>query len=524
MPAYDYYDEEAKKNGKAAITPSNPAAGVPRTEENLGAPKTVVSKADNAASGASSLTGQAVGSETVNMRKNSNAATMPVNGNGIASQAMTQNMYSPEKSNLASDLTEGAASVSKWNENADFAVRNYLEQVLGIDGKRVSFDGENVTFDGNPLIKAARVSDEGRSFVSGQAAVDAAVGQYAQEHGMVAIRDYANSLGTPVNISWNGDNGTVEINGVPMKPDFISNGKAYVYQEKLDAVLKKADNGFKTYKDHKEDAYDKYGAGMEEAYNDYMNYGDFSYDQKDDRAYQDFMDVYNRAVADEYANNMAQARFRSGGVFSPGAMQSAAAIRDRALLDAAKYGQQYEDRAYDRWKDARDFTGDKLATAWDMMKGKYDLESGAEKADREAFNEQINNDWTRRFFENELAGSNSDLVSKLIANALHDTYAPGLAENAWKRDVADTNTAVRKDSLGNEFDRNFMQEEYSQAVNTTKGMELENLMREKNLTWQDLLNLLDAASVLHSMKTNAAASGVSADGYDPLLNLVMSWF
>ena len=372
MPAYDYYDEEAKKNGKAAITPSNPAAGVPRTEENLGAPKTVVSKADNAASGASSLTGQAVGSETVNMRKNSNAATMPVNGNGIASQAMTQNMYSPEKSNLASDLTEGAASVSKWNENADFAVRNYLEQVLGIDGKRVSFDGENVTFDGNPLIKAERVSDEGRSFVSGQAAVDAAVGQYAQEHGMVAIRDYANSLGTPVNISWNGDNGTVEINGVPMKPDFISNGKAYVYQEKLDAVLKKADNGFKTYKDHKEDAYDKYGAGMEEAYNDYMNYGDFSYDQKDDRAYQDFMDVYNRAVADEYANNMAQARFRSGGVFSPGAMQSAAAIRDRALLDAAKYGQQYEDRAYDRWKDARDFTGDKLATAWDMMKGKYD--------------------------------------------------------------------------------------------------------------------------------------------------------
>ena len=116
------------------------------------------------------------------------------------------------------------------------------------------------------------------------------------------------------------------------------------------------------------------------------------------------------------------------------------------------------------------------------------------------------------------------MVSKLIANALHDTYAPGLAENAWKRDVADTNTAVRKDSLGNEFDRNFMQEEYSQAVNTTKGMELENLMREKNLTWQDLLNLLDAASVLHSMKTNAAASGVSADGYDPLLNLVMSWF
>ena len=67
---------------------------------------------------------------------------------------------------------------------------------------------------------------------------------------------------------------------------------------------------------------------------------------------------------------MAQARFRSGGVFSPGAMQSAAAIRDRALLDAAKYGQQYEDRAYDRWKDARDFTGDKLATAWDMMKGR----------------------------------------------------------------------------------------------------------------------------------------------------------
>lgn len=522
MPAYDYYDEEAKKNGKAAITTSNPAAGVPRTEENLGAPKTVVSKADNAASGASSLTGQAVGSETVNMRTNRNAATMPVNGNGIASQAMTQNMYSPEKSNLASDLTEGAASVSKWNENADFAVRNYLEQVLSIDGKRVGFDGENVTFDGNPLIKAERVSDEGRSFVSGQAAVDAAVGQYAQEHGMVAIRDYANSLGTPVNISWNGDNGTVEINGVPMKPDFISNGKAYVYQEKLDAVLKKADNGFRRSTDYLKDAYDKYGGDIEDAYNAYMNYKDFSYDQENDKAYQDFMDVYRRAVEDEYNANMAQARFRTGGLASPAVMSQAAAVRSRALDDAAKYGQQYEDRAYDRWKDTRDFTGDKLATAWDMMKGKYDLESGAEKADRDAFNEQINNDLTRQRYRQELKGGELDLIgkesdtnSKLIDNGLHDKYAATFVENEVARDFYETSYQKYVTKIMEEYGLKNAEASYVAALlanDLTKagieGQWISNETARKNLNWIDGLNASELAISILSGMISAKDSGV----------------
>ena len=500
------YDDELKRQQNGVVEASNPAAAF--------GPKTVENDVQAGAVEKKTAGGQA---QYVNVLTGQPSSVQP--GNPAAAAPLALDI----SENGGQQNGTGVQPVKTWNENADFGVRNYLEQELGIDGKRIGFDGENVTFDGNPLIKAERVSDEGRSYVGDKSAVDAAVSQYAQEHGLVAARDYANSLGVPMNIQWDETQGSVVINGVPMKPDFISNGKAYVYQEKLDAVLKKADNGFKTYKDHKKDAYDKYGAGMEEAYNDYMNYGDFSYDQKDDRAYQDFMDVYRRAVEDEYANNMAQARFRSGGVFSPGAMQSAAAIRDRALLDAAMYGQQYEDRAYEKWKDSRDFTADKIQTAWDMMKGTYDLESGAEKADREAFDNQINNDWTRRFFENELAGSNSDLVSKLITNALHDTYAPGLAENAWKRDEAATNTAERTDRLGDEFDRNLMVEGYSQAVNTTEGLELDNLMRKNNLSWQDLLNLLDAASVLHSMKTNAAASGVSADGYGPLLNLV-SWF
>lgn len=521
MPAYDYYDEEAKKNGKAAITPGNPAAGVPRTKENLGAPKTVVSKADNAASGASSLTGQAVGSETVNMRTNRNAATMPVNGNGIASQAMTQNMYSPEKSNLASDLTEGAESVSKWNENADFGVRNYLEQELGIDGKRIGFDGENVTFDGNPLIKAERVSDEGRSYVGDKSAVDAAVSQYAQEHGLVAARDYANSLGVPMNIQWDETQGSVVINGVPMKPDFISNGKAYVYQEKLDAVLKKADNGFKTYKDHKKDAYDKYGAGMEEAYNDYMNYGDFSYDQKDDRAYQDFMDVYRRAVEDEYNANMAQARFRTGGLASPAVMSQAAAVRSRALDDAAMYGQQYEDRAYEKWKDSRDFTADKIQTAWDMMKGTYDLESGAEKADREAWQQQYENSRNDQQFERllktldqaiekgyiELGDAYSDSEVKRKENALYLRDADYYADAGKEKTKIELDTARENYKILEQYGLPMMQEEYSNLVfsNQYLAERINQFVKEGKIS--KAINLVNLARGILENKVLAKESG-----------------
>ena len=511
------YEDELKKQGKSVVEASNPAAAFePKTVENDVQANVARKKpAGGNAQYVNALTGQPSSVQPVN----------PAGGGG-------------KPAALAQDITAGGSvGQQNGNENADFGVRNYLEQELGIDGKRVGWDGENVTFDGNPLIKAERVSDEGRSFVGDKSAVDAAVGQYAQEHGMVAVRDYANSLGTPMNISWNGDNGTVEINGQVMKPDFISNGKAYVYKNKLDQILEKADNGFRRSTDYLKDAYDKYGGGVDEAYNALMNYGDFSYDQKGDRAYQDFMDVYRRAVEDEYNTNMAQARFRTGGLASPAVMSQAAAVRARALDDAAKYGQQYEDRAYDRWKDTRDFKADDLATAWGMLANEYGLNSGANKEDMDAYYTRVTDDRTGRLFEQQLESGNldvrkqrDDLITSLLNGELARKYAPGFAENEWKQDVAATNSAERADNIGAMYDEPMAQEDYSQAVNTTKGMELANDTAAKNLNWLDALNGVDLISALsgilgevYNWQTLKQQTGVTPQGADKLTEMVLSY-
>ena len=495
------YEDELKKQGKSVVEASNPAAAFePKTVENDVQANVARKKpAGGNAQYVNALTGQPSSVQPVN----------PAGGGG-------------KPAALAQDITAGGSvGQQNRNENADFGVRNYLEQELGIDGKRVGWDGENVTFDGNPLIKAERVSDEGRSFVGDKSAVDAAVGQYAQEHGMVAVRDYANRLGTPMNISWNGDNGTVEINGQIIKPDFISNGKAYVYENKLDQILEKADNGFRRSTDYLKDAYDKYGGGVDEAYNALMNYGDFSYDQKGDRAYQDFMDVYRRAVEDEYNANMAQARFRTGGLASPAVMSQAAAVRSRALDDAAKYGQQYEDRAYDRWKDTRDFTGDKLATAWDMMKGKYDLESGAEKADREAWQQQYENSRNDQQFERilktldqaiekgyiELGDAYSDSEVKRKGNDLYLRDADYYADVEKEAAQIQLNTARENYEILEQYGLPMMQEEYSNLVfsNQYLAEQINKLVEDGKIS--KAINLVNLARGILENKVLAKESG-----------------
>jgi len=193
-------------------------------------------------------------------------------------------------------------------------------------------------------------------------------------------------------------------------------------------------------------------------------------------------------------------------------MQSAAAIRDRALLDAAKYGQQYEDRAYDRWKDARDFTGDKLATAWDMMKGKYDLESGAEKADREAFNEQINNDWTRRFFEQQLESGNlditkqrDDLITSLLNGELTRKYASGLAadEATISRIQAEIAETYGLSNAEAEYVARLLANDATKAG--IEGQWISNDTARENYKWLAPLNYVSLAQAI----TNGEANGGS---------------
>jgi len=202
-------------------------------------------------------------------------------------------------------------------------------------------------------------------------------------------------------------------------------------------------------------------------------------------------------------------------------MSQAAAVRSRALDDAAKYGQQYEDRAYDRWKDTRDFTGDKLATAWDMMKGKYDLESGAEKADREAWQQQYENSRNDQQFERilktldqaiekgyiELGDAYSDSEVKRKGNDLYLRDADYYADVEKEAAQIQLNTARENYEILEQYGLPMMQEEYSNLVfsNQYLAEQINKLVEDGKIS--KAINLVNLARGILENKVLAKESG-----------------
>ena len=364
-------EEELEKEPK--IVPTNPAAYEPKASGDAGsAPKET--------GATSALTGQDTGSNPLG-----NAGAKPtIVPTNPAAHVPSVPAATGFESDGGSDKKLGGDEMTE----ANIGVRDMLGKYFGVNGEKLGFDGENVTYDGKYFATPDALKSDDRTYVDDEEKLSSAVSEYVKNNGLVAIRDYANThSGTPLNISWNGENGTVEINGQTIKPDFVVGGKAYIRQDTLDAVLGNIEDesGIRSSTDIYADTKAKYGPGLDNAYNEYMNYGKFSYNPQNDKSYQAFMDVYNRAVQDEYNQNMAQAKFRTGGLASPAVMANAAAVRDRAMADSAQYLQQFEDRAYNRYLDDRNFAGDKMNTTYNMLVNSYDLENSASKDAREAW-------------------------------------------------------------------------------------------------------------------------------------------
>ena len=172
-----------------------------------------------------------------------------------------------------------------------------------------------------------------------------------------------------------------------------------------------------------------------------------------------------------------------------------------------------------------------------MLANEYGLNSGANKEDMDAYYTRVNDDRTGRLFEQQLESGNldvrkqrDDLITSLLNGELARKYAPGFAENEWKQDVAATNSAERADNIGAMYDEPMAQEDYSQAVNTTKGMELANDTAAKNLNWLDALNGVDLISALsgilgevYNWQTLKQQTGVTPQGADKLTEMVLSY-
>lgn len=360
------------------------------------------------------------------------------------------------------------------NENANLGIRNFMENQMGVDSKSLGYDGKNVTFDGKAFITPERNTD-GTTYVENKQDIYDAVNEYAKQNGIVAVRDYTNSKGIPYDISWNGENGTVSINGVSFKPTYIIDGKAYLYQSELDRILGKASNGIRTDTDILNESKAKYG--IDEAFKNYVN---FDYDPNADRSYQAFMDIYNRAVEDEYKRNVAQAKFRTGGLASPAVMQMASAVRERALDDSAGYIQQFEDRA-------RSLEKDKLSTIVSQMMNDYSLGSQANSTDLTNYYNNLNQRMADEKFWRELR--DADVNWELALPYLSKMYA-----NEGKL----SDLGVEAQGIANRS-----------GILANEGAEIANEANRKALGWSDAQNIIGLIDSLYGGKLNAFETGIS---------------
>ena len=325
----------------------------------------------------------------------------------------------------------------------EWGVRNMLENEFRVNGENIGYDGEYVTLNGQRIVKPDENRD-GTTYVKDREAIINGISEYAKNNGMVAIRDYVTNKGLPVDVEWRGADGTVSINGQTVKPAYVIDGKAYVPQSQIDAVIERVheDNGMRKDTDVLADSMNRYGDDIDASYQNYMNYDDFKWNPEQDASYQNFMDMYRRSVNDEYAANMAQANFRTGGVMSPAAMQAAANVRSRAMADAAQYAQQYEDRAYGRWGDSRAQAADELSTAWGMAQNDYNLQSGA---NRNNINDWYDNQrWQDENYRNHLDYRTSDIDyrDRVLESDMYQAFGPGIAYDEAVTSRAGANDAI----------------------------------------------------------------------------------
>lgn len=342
---------------------------------------------------------------------------------------------------------ESAAALPQWDTSANFAIRNSMENDFAIDGSRISYDDGNVLLDGKFFMKADN-NVNGTTYAKDYAAVAGKMNDYIKNNGLVAIRDYAASSGTAVNVSWNDAEKTVSINGRTIVPTAVVDGKAYIPKSQIDAILADERNTAGTsYGNIYNEVQKEYGEEADRAYDNYMNAEEFNYVPENDPAYRAYMETAKRAIEDEYKNNMAAARFRTGGIGSTGQMLQAAAIREGAVDDLTAARAQFEQNAYERYMDDLNLRRDRFNVANGRMVDEYNLRAGVNQADKQDF-------YYGQTFDRNMQATNEELKHMYFSNGLDYKYMPGYAEMEY-------GDAVRNYNISEEFAYPFAKQEYT---------------------------------------------------------------
>lgn len=326
-------------------------------------------------------------------------------------------------------------SLPQWDKSANFAIKNSLQNDFGIDGKKITYKDGDVLLDGKFLMRADNNVD-GTTYAKDYDAVAQNVNNYIKNNGLVGIRDYAASSGTAVNVSWNAAEKTVSINGKTVVPTAIVDGKAYVPKSQIDAILSEEQKTAGTsYGNIYDKVQEQYGAEVNRTYNDYINASEFNYDPEKDPAYQAYIKVAKKAIEDEYKNNMAAARFRTGGVGSTGQMLSAAAIREGAVDDLTAARAQFEQNAYTRYMDDLALKRDRYEMADGRMDDEFNTLAGVNAQDKQDFYNAHLFDDQMQMSEFDIKNAGLEYGNNVRNYEISEKYAPILAEFEVNNDI-----------------------------------------------------------------------------------------
>ncbi len=158
-------------------------------------------------------------------------------------------------------------------------------------------------------------------------------------------------------VVWNDSQRDVYINGVsiPKSDVYLSqDGKAFVSRGVADNIFKNSLSSDPTSSYSIFKSYDKAYKELDKYYDNVRNYGNFSYDYKNDPSYKAYSQYYDYLADKSVDDALTQMMGRTGGYVNSNALATAYQAKNNLMREKANIIPQLEQNAYNRWNADRE--------------------------------------------------------------------------------------------------------------------------------------------------------------------------
>lgn len=390
---------------------------------------------------------------------------------------------SADSGNFATKLSNGT-TVASGDYILKDPVKSYSDAVKLPNGTTVAagtvYDpsSRTATTYGHPDTVRSKVSNSSAaldSILSSAEKNKAIRDKYASSGGVVDAAQYMSESGIPGGIRYDTESNTVNVGAIPVTPEYVSDGKAYITRTA-------ADNAIKEYKDqsgltgNKEvvDRYnDLYDDRVQDRLDRVVNYNDFEYNPDTDPAYQAYRNQYIREANDAFERAMESSR-RSAYGSSGATLAQMLADRDNYLDKVTDAIPQFVDSAYDRYTGGYNMAANKLDSTRSVANDAYNKlyqsnrDTWSDTMENNTFNlnrplieaqtesQAIDNDYGRR----QIAQLNQSMDQAAVTGALARGYytSNDIQYSPWLQSMIDGGIYALDaggrvvDSLGNLVD------------------------------------------------------------------------